>query len=67
MSLKIGDMVRLKSGGPLMTVTDMIEAGGGQGEGVNCKWFKGEDLQTDCFTLDSVQLSDGSSAGGIVI
>jgi len=37
MELKIGDLVKLKSGGPTMTVTQLIE----QSEHVECSWFVG--------------------------
>lgn len=34
--IKIGDMVRLNSGGPQMTVTEM------DGDELTCKWFDSE-------------------------
>ncbi len=37
MSLKIGDTVRLKSGGPEMTVNQLDTAG----MGIECVWFDG--------------------------
>ena len=36
MDFKIGDVVKLKSGGPLMTVN------GTKGDDVWCRWFGGE-------------------------
>lgn len=43
MSLKAGDIVRLKSGGPLMTITS------DQGDVVECQWFKDNILNTNNF------------------
>lgn len=39
-TLKIGDVVRLKSGGPAMTVMAIGR------QGVTCQWFAGLDLQS---------------------
>lgn len=38
-----GDTVELKSGSPIMTVTDV---GGGM---IHCVWFRGKESNTGCF------------------
>lgn len=49
-SLMVGDIVKLKSGGPLMTV---IEAGDGQW--VTCIWFDGDGKHnTHTFPLEAL-------------
>lgn len=56
---KIGDIVKLKSGGPDMTVKQ-------QGEGMNeeifvCQWFAGKKLERGAFpseSLESVKKTD---------
>jgi uncharacterized protein YodC (DUF2158 family) len=40
MEFKIGDLVRLKSGGPLMTVEEVGERAMIGGEAVWCVWFE---------------------------
>jgi uncharacterized protein YodC (DUF2158 family) len=42
MDLKLGDVVRLKSGGPKMTVNDIEEVPGVEGVTVFVLWFGGE-------------------------
>ena len=50
--LKIGDIVRLKSGGPLMTVSSFKD------DQVYCRWFAGEydKVYIDYFLPDTLQL-----------
>jgi uncharacterized protein YodC (DUF2158 family) len=48
--LKDGDTVRLKSGGPLMTVS-----GEGDETSVWCVWFVGEEKRADTFTRLSLK------------
>lgn len=51
--LKIGDVVKLKSGGPTMTVTKIED------EYVYCKWFQGEyhdKVDSGNFPPDSLHL-----------
>ena len=44
--IKIGDVVRLKSGGPKMTVASIVM--GAKHNNARCLWFnEGEDLKTD--------------------
>jgi uncharacterized protein YodC (DUF2158 family) len=59
-----GDLVRLKSGGPSMTVdlTDSPEPGF-----VVCSWFdKNQKRQTDEFPADSLEIARRSKAGPAV-
>lgn len=46
--MKIGDVVRLKSGGPAMTVMALDH------QGVTCQWFAGLDLQMAGFACESL-------------
>lgn len=45
---KPGDQVRLKTGGPLMTVVR------GTSGGLQCSWFDGGDLHRDVFQLEEL-------------
>ena len=45
---KIGDIVQLKSGGPKMTVTKVLE------EGVNTAWFAGSKKEAGTFPFEAV-------------
>jgi len=52
-NLKIGDTVRLKSGGPLMTVTYA------EGITLECTWFdSSEKMQFGKFHTEAVEISD---------
>lgn len=42
--MKVGSVVRLRSGGPLMTVTEFHPAGS-----VSCLWFLGTELRSGLF------------------
>ncbi len=50
---KIGDIVRLKSGGPSMTVNSIL----GDGH-IYCHWFAGDKLNSGSFDPESVGLED---------
>lgn len=53
---KKGDVVRLKSGGPKMTVVDIGKYGFGTGEiSAKCQWFAGENLKEDVFELEAIE------------
>lgn len=59
---KKGDTVRLKSGGPLMTVADVGDFGPlGPVDGVKCVWFDGKRREEDVF--DSAVLEIGDNGG----
>jgi uncharacterized protein YodC (DUF2158 family) len=50
---KIGDIVRLKSGGPSLTVHAIHPDGN-----IACHWFAGNKLEYGVFTPDSIGLED---------
>ena len=49
MSFKVGDIVRLKSGGPIMTVVDFGKYGYDDTEKIKCVWFDGKKKYEDVF------------------
>lgn len=48
----IGDIVRLKSGGPEMTIQSTPE---GTSKVYNCQWFAGKKLEHGRFPADSLE------------
>lgn len=50
-NIKIGDEVRLKSGGPIMTVKNIGDylMSAGVEDGVMCVWFVGDTLKEEVF------------------
>ena len=58
---KCGDVVRLISGGPLMTVN----AFGGHPDGlvVGCDWFAGDQLRRDAFDAANLVQVEGKTDG----
>lgn len=51
---KIGDIVRLKSGGPSMTVNAIRDSDGT----IYCHWFAGNKLESGYFNPESIGLED---------
>ncbi|WP_414561208.1 YodC family protein [Ralstonia wenshanensis] len=49
---KVGDIVQLKSGGPIMTVRSLPTAGH---NAYSCQWFAGKKLESGSFPLESLQ------------
>lgn len=61
---KKGDLVKLKSGGPVMTIDTVIESD----NLASCKWFHNGEIKTHLFNLDALEESQSSnSSGGIHI
>lgn len=60
---KKGDTVRLKSGGPLMTVSDLGDYGPlGPENGVKCTWFEGNTRHTEVFDREVLQPSEAAAS-----
>lgn len=51
---KLGDSVYLKSGGPEMSVHELIEWGGAFTGEYNCQWFAGKKLEKGRFAEESL-------------
>lgn len=66
---KIGDTVCLKSGGPLMTVTETRSEASGSGKPlVWVRWFWESEAKQDSFPPDALEADNGSSfigGGGV--
>ena len=57
--IKIGSVVRLKSGGPAMTVTSIHESGMGTGPiHAYCSWFDSSKVVTGDFPLEAVAIDE---------
>jgi uncharacterized protein YodC (DUF2158 family) len=52
----IGDVVSLKSGGPIMTIV-FIYDGASQTQNVKCKWFNDLVLNEGDFPIDALTIS----------
>ncbi|MGF6774928.1 DUF2158 domain-containing protein [Burkholderia sp. 9120] len=58
--LVVGDVVKLKSGGPWLTVTeDKFKAGS---KTVACSWFSGDDLRTEVFLREALESKNSPEA-----
>jgi len=56
MEFKKGDTVKLKSGGPRMTVKAVgAFPSRGIDQGVSCTWFQGNDLREEVFELETLE------------
>lgn len=53
---KVGDVVVLKSGGPYMTIEVVSQESQAGGPEVYCKWFSGDDVKSDTFKSDMLNL-----------
>jgi len=56
--LKPGQVVRIKSGGPKMTIQEIDEYMGWSGLAAKCQWFDGAELKSSIFELHSLELVD---------
>lgn len=61
MALKSGDVVRLKSGGPRMTVKWVGE----KIDGVQASWFDGTDAREQNFTEEQLELAPNDDGGAV--
>jgi uncharacterized protein YodC (DUF2158 family) len=52
-NFEVGNIVKLKSGGPDMTVQTVPE---GSGSHYSCQWFAGKKLESGRFPADSLEL-----------
>lgn len=52
----VGDIVKLKSGGPEMTVQTLPDP---PSKNYNCQWFAGKKLESGRFPADSLELVKG--------
>ncbi|MBI6887208.1 YodC family protein [Pseudomonas putida] len=50
MLFKVGDLVRIKSGGPVMTVQAVLKSS----NLFDCQWFAGKKLEVGRFPADSL-------------
>ncbi|MFV3335006.1 YodC family protein [Pseudomonas sp. NY15437] len=53
-AFNVGDIVRLKSGGPNMTVQTLPDAGGRL---FTCQWFAGKKLENGRFPAESLEVA----------
>lgn len=60
---KVGDVVTMRTGGPLMTVNGI----GHRGEQVTvgCVWFVGAELSRDAFSMDALRLATEAELAAI--
>ncbi len=61
MDLKIGDVVRLKSGGPLMTITEFGKYAYSDHEQVKCVWFDNKKKYSDIFEKETLEVTNTNS------
>ena len=65
---KKGDTVRLKSGGPLMTVMAVGSYGPtGPEDGVKCVWFEGKRNEEEVFDSAVLEISDSKLRTGQIL
>ena len=55
--MNAGDVVRLKSGGPTMTV-DRVYAGVSGGQKAECQWFENNQLKVGQFSITSLESAE---------
>jgi uncharacterized protein YodC (DUF2158 family) len=60
-TLKVGDVVQLKSGGPQMTVCKIDE----EGITINCCWFNGKKVEKADFPLETLE-TEGKTQNSVL-
>jgi uncharacterized protein YodC (DUF2158 family) len=53
--LEVGQVVRLKSGGPRMTITGIARYGNIPHDQAKCVWFEGSNKKEDVFELPALE------------
>lgn len=53
---RVGDVVQLKSGGPIMTVVEITSANGR--DTVQCRWFAGPEEKSSSFSAETLKSAD---------
>ncbi|MDR3382298.1 DUF2158 domain-containing protein [Cupriavidus basilensis] len=53
--LSMGDVVFLKSGGPMMTIEEIADYSGNGTKSANCLWFVEEKRQSAVFALHTLE------------
>jgi uncharacterized protein YodC (DUF2158 family) len=61
MVLRVGDVVRLKAGGALMTVSKLFKSPEGR-EMVQCTWFDKPKEHRAAFVIDSLEAAEEATA-----
>jgi uncharacterized protein YodC (DUF2158 family) len=56
-TFNVGDTVRLRSGGPVMTINEKV-----QGGGLLCVWFAGHDVRHHTFRPEALDAAARSAA-----
>jgi uncharacterized protein YodC (DUF2158 family) len=56
LELKVGDVVRLKSGSPKMTITEIGKYGYSEKEQVKCIWFDANKKCEDLFEKETLEI-----------
>ena len=64
--IKSGDTVRLKSGGPVMTVSEIGDFIGENGIKALCVWFDGKQLRKEHLSLESIEKAEPESGPELV-
>ena len=54
MDFKVGDVVRLKSGSPLMTIQEIGKYNYSDEDSAKCSWFDGKKRYSDIFELETL-------------
>lgn len=63
--LKPGDLVKLRSGGPTMTLGEV--PGEPHGGAVRCLWFTGATLRDACFPVDALEPARRASGAASIM
>jgi uncharacterized protein YodC (DUF2158 family) len=66
--LKVGDVVKLRSGGPLMTIEYIgsFSMSGGEEDKAKCVWFEGTKRKDGVFELPTLSKEVGTRLSGTI-